>query len=573
MREIRGIAASPGTASAPAFIFYEEEEPNVPSYSIDPSDIPAEWDRFLAATGRAKAEVEILRDKALAEAGKEQAAIFDAHLLMLDDPEVTDRIRDDLDQTHRNIECVVLDLERDLVQKLSSIQDPYVQERISDVHDVSRRILGHLLMKERFCLADISVDSILVARDLLPSDMITMNRSHVKAVVTEAGGRTSHAAILARAFQIPAVLGVGPELATLHGGSILIVDGNKGVVISDPDHAALERAAAAVTAQNVRDIELEVLRDLPAVTLDGTLILLKANIEIPEEMESVLAHGPDGIGLFRSEFLFLGGHIPGEEEQFNAYRSVIEEMKGKPVTIRTLDIGGDKVLPEFGAQDEKNPLLGWRAIRFCLSRTDIFKTQLRALLRAAVFGDTRIMFPMISTGDELIKARGLLEEARSECRSRGHAVPPRIPVGIMIEVPSAALSSDILARTADFFSIGTNDLIQYTMAVDRGNEKVSYLHDPFHPAILRLIKLTIDNANAAGIPIGMCGEMAADPIAAVLLAGMGMNELSMSCVAIPAVKRAIRGVDISTAREIAATVMKLQTSGEVAAYLSARVRT
>ncbi len=572
MREIRGIAASPGTASAPAFLFYEEEEPNVPSYSIEPGDIPAEWARFVAATGRAKEEVALLRDKALAEAGQEQAAIFEAHLLMLDDPEVIDRIRHDLDQTHRNTERLVLDLERDLVEKLSSIQDPYVQERISDVHDVSRRIMGHLLKKERFCLADISVDSILVARDLLPSDMISMNRAHIKAVVTEAGGRTSHAAILARAFQIPAVLGVGPDVASLHSGTILIVDGNRGLVISDPDQAALDRAAAAITAQSEKDSELEMLRDLPACTVDGTQIQLKANIEIPDEMAAVLSHGPDGIGLFRSEFLFLGGHVPGEEEQFNAYRTVIEGMKGKPVTIRTLDIGGDKVLPELGAQDEKNPLLGWRAIRFCLSRTDIFKTQLRALLRAAVFGDTRIMFPMISTADELDRARGLLEEARSECRSRGHAVPARIPVGIMIEVPSAALSSDILARTADFFSIGTNDLIQYTMAVDRGNEKVSYLHEPFHPAVLRLIKLTIENAAAAGIPVGICGEMAADPAAAVLLAGMGMSELSMSCVAIPAVKRAIRSLSIVTAREIATTVMKMQSSGEVAAYLSARVR-
>lgn len=572
MREIRGIAASPGTAAAVSFLFYEEEEQPVPSYAISADAISGEWNRFMEAVTLAKADVSQLRDRALHEAGSEQAAIFESHLLMLDDPDIIDRIQESLAHDLMNIERIVLDLERELVEKLSSIQDPFVQERISDVHDVSRRIMGHLLKRERFCLADIETDVILVARDLLPSDMISMNRTHVKAVVTEAGGRTSHAAILARAFRIPAVLGIGEEAATLHSGTMLVVDGERGTVIADPDRSALSAVESRTRARSDRDLELESLAPLASETRDGKRILLKANIEIPEELDLFPAYNPDGIGLFRSEFLFLGGHIPGEEEQFNAYRKVLEGMKGLPVTIRTLDIGGDKVLPELGAQDEKNPLLGWRAIRFCLGRPDIFKTQLRALLRASTYGDLRIMFPMISTVDELYRARGLLEEARSECRTRGYEVAERIPVGIMIEVPSAAIISDVLARTADFFSIGTNDLVQYTMAVDRGNEKISYLQELYHPAVLRLIKMTLDAARKCSIPVSLCGEMAADPKAAVLLAGMGMEELSMSCASIPGVKRAIRSISSSTSDEIARVVLGMSSSSEINDYLEARVR-
>ena len=292
---------------------------------------------------------------------------------------------------------------------------------------------------------------------------------------------------------------------------------------------------------------------------------------MPEEAAAVLSHGADGIGLFRSEFLFLGGHVPDEEEQFRAYKRVIEAMKGRPVTIRTLDIGGDKVLPELGAQDEKNPLLGWRAIRFCLSREDVFKIQLRAILRAAVYGDTRIMFPMIATADELDRALAVVDSARAELVATGQKACMDLPIGIMIEVPSAAMTSDILARKADFFSIGTNDLIQYTMAVDRGNEKVAYLHEPYHPAVLRLVQRTIDNGKAAGIPVGMCGEMAGDPASAVLLLGLGLDEFSMSSAAIPAVKRAIRSTSLAEAKAVAVAAMALASSAEVAAYLSSRL--
>ncbi len=572
MIELTGIPASPGVAVAPALIFKDEAGRSVPARSITSSDVEDEWDRFLVAVDKAKAEVEVLRDKARDEAGEDQAAIFESHLLMLGDPEMHDRIQSSLREDLLNIERVIVDIERELVQKLSQAEDPALRERATDIHDVSGRILGHLLQRHRANLSSLESDVILVARDLLPSDMISMDRAKVKAIVTEAGGRTSHVAILARAFEIPAVLGVAEATSAIRDGVLVAVDGGRGLVFPDPDAATLAKSAAARDAALAVAIELGALRDLPATTLDGARVLVKANIEMPDEAMAVLAHGADGIGLFRSEFLFLGGHVPDEEEQFKAYRSVIEAMDGRPVTIRTLDIGGDKVLPELGAQDEKNPLLGWRAIRFCLSREDVFKTQLRAILRAAAFGETRVMFPMIATADELDRALAILESAREECAAAGAAVAESLPVGIMIEIPSAAMTSDILARKAAFFSIGTNDLIQYTMAVDRGNEKVSYLHEPYHPAVLRLVQRTIESGKAAGIPVGMCGEMAADPASAVVLLGLGLDEFSMSSAAVPAVKRAIRSIGLEEARSVAKAAMALSSSAEISAYLSSRIR-
>ena len=571
MDQLNGIPASPGIAIAPLFLFATEDPQSVPLRRISTSEVAAEWGRFRAAVDKTRLEVTALRDKAMAEAGEEQAAIFESHLLMIDDPDIRERMERSLGSSLVNVERVLMDIERELVDKLDKAEDDSLRERVTDIKDVSRRILGHLLEREGPSLADLSEDVVLVARDLLPSDMISMSRQHVKAVVTEAGGRTSHVAILARAFEMPAVLGVVGAMSRLRDAKLVAVDGDRGIVVADPDEAAIARSASARAAAVALVHELDTLRDLPAVTTDGARALVKANIEVPEEAAAVLAHGADGIGLFRSEFLFLGGHVPDEEEQFGAYKSVIEAMKGRPVTIRTLDIGGDKVLPELGAQDEKNPLLGWRAIRFCLSRKDIFKIQLRAILRAAVFGDTRIMFPMIATIDELERALALVDEARAECRAKGQAVSMDLPIGIMIEIPGAAATSDILARKADFFSIGTNDLIQYTMAVDRGNEKVAYLHEPYHPAVLRLIRTTIENGKAAGIPVGMCGEMAADPESAVVLLGLGLEEFSMSSAAVPAVKRAIRSTSLVDARSVAAAAMTLSSSSEIAAYLKSRL--
>jgi phosphotransferase system enzyme I (PtsI) len=571
MKEYRGIPASPGVAVAPAFVF-REDEITVPNYAIKAGDVPAEWSRLLEAVEKAKHEVEEVRDRAFREAGEEQAAIFDAHLLMLSDPDVLDSLEVKLKASLRNIESVIVQQEKELVEKLALIEDPLLQARAADVHDVIRRILSHLLRRERFDLGDLESEFVLVAHDLLPSDLIALKRSKVIAIATEAGGRTSHVAILARAFEIPAVLGIGSSLSEIEAGQLLVVDGSAGKVVLAPSDAILGEAKAARKAAREMALELSRLIDLPAATTDGHRVLLKANIEVPEEAEAARAHGADGIGLFRSEFLFFQpGHVPGEEEQYRAYKRVVEAMQGKPVTIRTLDIGGDKVLPELGALDEKNPLLGWRAIRFCLAKEDIFLAQLRAILRASILGDVRIMFPMISSPDELTRAFALIRQARAECKRRGQSVPDNVRAGIMIEVPAAALASDIMARTSDFFSIGTNDLIQYTMAVDRGNERVGYLYEPFNPAVLRLIKMTIENGRAAGIPVGMCGEMASDPAAAFLLLGLGLEEFSMSSASLLQVKRIVRSVSMADAREAADAAMSMSSSGEVAAYLAERV--
>lgn len=572
MKEYRGFPASPGIARGPALLFFDDEEVVTPNFALAEEDLDGEWARLLVAVEKAKSEVKVLRDRALDVAGEDQAAIFDAHLLMLSDPDLFENVERRLRSSLRNIERVLIDVEAEFVDRLSGVEDPQLQERVADIQDVSRRILGNLLHAERITLAKLDHDVIVIARDLLPSDMMNMDRERVLAIVTEAGGKTSHVAILARAFEMPAVLGVGEALDAIKADTPLIVDGTSGIVIADPDEAAGARAEATRTREAEKTRELAGLRDLPAETKDGVHVLVMANIEVPDEADAVLPHGADGVGLFRSEFLFFKpGHIPGEDEQYRAYRRVLEAMPGHPVTIRTLDIGGDKVLPDFGAGGEKNPLLGWRAIRFCLSKTEVFLAQLRAILRASAHGDVRIMFPMISTVEELDQAHDLLAEARSECGRRCHDIPPRVLTGIMVEVPSAAIASDILAQRCDFFSIGTNDLTQYTLAVDRGNERVAALHDPFHPAVIRLIRTTIESGRAAGIPVGLCGEMAADPAAALLLLGLGLDEFSMSSQSVPAVKRLIRSVTMAEAREIAEEVLGMRTASGIRGFLEDRV--
>lgn len=571
MKVIKGIPVSPGVTIAPAFVFADDAS-DIPEYAIEPDHVPEEIARYHEASRLARQEIEALRDKAKSEAGEEQAAIFDAHLMMLEDPDVLERIEREINETLRNVEAVLLAFETEMIETLSSSPDPLIQERVSDVHDVVRRVLGHLLKRERLSLADLEADVVIIAKELLPSDMVGMARSRVKGIVTEAGGRTSHAAILARAFQIPAVLGVGHGLvAQVRHGQEIFVDGDKGIVVIEPDATMVQRQRLAMSAKLERERADRELRDKPAIMKDGTPIRLLANIEVPEEVQNVLEYGADGIGLFRSEFLFLGGHVPGEEEQYRAYRKVVEALNGKPVTIRTLDIGGDKVLPELGAAGDKNPLLGWRAIRFCLEKTEIFKTQLRAILRASAHGKVKIMFPMISTLDELIRAQGLLAEAKWECKAHGYAMDSAIETGIMVEVPSAAICADVLARSCDFFSIGTNDLTQYTLAADRGNEKVSYLNEPYNLAVLRLIKMTVSYGNHAHIDVSLCGEMAADPVSAVLLAGLGLRSLSMSAPSIPAVKRMLMSVSLEEASSLAHQALNLNSSTQVSAMLNSRL--
>ncbi|MFP4643030.1 MAG: phosphoenolpyruvate--protein phosphotransferase [Spirochaetales bacterium] len=568
MKELVGIPASPGIAIGPVFT-YSDGTDYVPRYRIEEYSVNAELERFHDAIKRAREEIESLQEHLQRQEDDSHTRFLDSHRLMLSDPEFTNSIEENVRSQQYNVEWILYHETMVVADKLAGLADDYLRERSVDIHDVGRRVLSHLLYRRRLSLSDLNDEVVLVCQDLLPSDAVSMNKRKVRGIAMNAGGKTSHTAIIARAFEIPAVLGVREVLEQSREAAQMIVDGTRGRVILDPDESTLNRYRSEQSDYRAREVRLMRMNELPAETKDGKLIHLKANIELPEEVEAIFAHGADGIGLFRSEFLFLNApspsrhKLPDEESQFKAYRHVIEAMQGKPVTIRTLDVGGDKIVPEFEQNHEKNPLLGWRAIRYCLSKPDLFRTQLRAMLRASVYGNLRIMFPMISGIEELNRAFDMLDEVSQELREAGEAFAESIPVGIMIEIPSAALTSDILARRADFFSVGTNDLIQYTLAVDRGNERVSYLYEPFHPGLLRLLNMVVENAHRAGIPVGMCGEMAGDPVATMLLVGLGFDELSMSAAGIPEVKEIIRSLQISEAEELLGTVMDMRSYEDI----------
>jgi phosphotransferase system enzyme I (PtsI) len=552
MEWLSGISASSGFAIGRAFLYLEDEAPEIPRYGIQKEQVKAEWRRFLSASGEARAEVERLLEASSREMGREQAELLEAHLLMLEDEEFQGQIKDSLEKRLENVEWVIRDIAHELAQKLLCSPDAYLRERATDISDVARRIIYKLLSIRKFSLADLDEDVILVVHDLLPMDALIMNKKRVKGIVMDMGSRTSHTAILARAFQIPAVLGLSRATKLINNGGQIIVDGAAGQVVIDPDAQTLKRYKGAFSRYQRSAKDLLQYKDYPAETTDGRRVSLKANIEFPEEAEQALRYGAEGIGLYRSEFLFLTpGHPAEEEVQYQAYRRVLKTMGDRPVTIRTLDLGGDKLLPNIQDIDEKNPLLGWRAVRFCLSLPELFKAQLRALLRCSVEGNLRIMFPMISGMEELIDVLTVFEEAKEECRKKGQPYAEDMPVGIMIEIPSAAMIADILARKADFFSLGTNDLIQYSMAVDRGNEKISYLAQPFHPGVLRFLKTTIDAAHNQGIKAAMCGELAGDPYAAPLLLGLGLDEFSMNASALPLIKKIIRDSSMEDCRALA----------------------
>jgi phosphotransferase system enzyme I (PtsI) len=567
MKEFRGIPASPGIAIHPAFAHFADSIP-LPQYFLKESEVDNEWMRYQTAVERASAEILSLKESlGPSVSGKHQ--LLDAQLLMLQDPEMNEQIKRILPETLRNVEWILTDYIENMVKQLESSGDEYLAERSLDFMDVSRRITNQLLYRERLSLSRISREVILVSPNLLPSETIMLNPEMVRGIALDAGGKTSHTAILARSLGIPAVLGLRSITRNIKPDDLLIVDGDHGVVIVNPDEQTLIDYRGRLCALEKRETELIALKNLPAETKDGRRINLLANIEIPEEIDMVLASNALGIGLFRSEFLFMNpGEQPDEDRQFRAYVRVLKAMGDKPVTIRTLDVGGDKLLPMMDGSGESNPLLGWRAIRFCLEEEEIFRTQLRALLRASAFGNLRIMFPLISNLGELDSALEILEEERKDLRACGTSVAESLPVGIMIEVPSAALLSDVLARKSDFFSIGTNDLIQYTMAVDRGNEKIASLYQPYHPALWRLIRITVENARHAGIPVGVCGEVAGDPASAVLLLALGLEDLSMGAYSIPAVKRIIRSISSDEASAAVERIMNMATSEEVESYLN-----
>ncbi len=563
MKELRGISASPGIAIGKAFV-YAEENFAIPRYYITTEEVEQEVDRFRQAVGAAIEEIEALRHRIEEEMGDEESKFLGSQVMMLTDEEFLESVDKNIRLNQKNVEWIFLQVVEDLIEKLNASEDEYLRERTLDIHDVSRRVLGHLLYRDRISLGDLVDEVILITRNLLPSDILAMNRKKVKGIAMDVGGRTSHTAILARSFELPAVLGLFDVSRIARTGEMIIIDGVRGRVILDPDEDTIRKYEGLLRKWQQRELQLQEMNEFTAETTSGRHVLLMANIEVPEEVESVQAHGADGVGLFRSEFLFLQPRrTPSEVEQIRAYSSVLQAMGGKQVTIRTLDLGGDKVIPEMEGLAEKNPILGWRAIRFCLSRTDIFRTQLRALLRSSVHGDLRIMFPMISGIEELDLAMEMLETVKDDLRREGQPFREDLPVGCMIEVPSAAITADVLAKRVKFFSIGTNDLIQYTIAVDRGNEKIAYLYEPFHPGVLRLIRQVIDAGHRAGISVNMCGEMAGDPFATVLLLGMGLDEFSMSAFSIPEVKRIIRSVSMTDAEALVQAALSMSSAREI----------
>lgn len=560
---LKGVAASPGIAIGKAFL-YTKEKVTINVEKIEESKVEEEIAKFRKALEVTQEEIKKIKEKALEKFGKEKAEIFEAHLMLASDPELIEGVENMIKTELVTADNAVNKVIEQNASVMESLNDEYLRERAVDLRDVGNRIIENLLGVKSVNLSDLEEEVVVIARDLTPSDTATMKKEMVLGFATDVGGRTSHTAIMARSLEIPAVVGLGNVTSQVKAGDLVIVDGLEGIVIVNPDEKTVEDYKSKKESYEKKVEGLKQLKDLPAETPDGKKVMLAANIGTPKDVASALANGAEGVGLFRTEFLYMDRNsLPSEEEQFEAYKEVVEKMGGRPVTIRTLDIGGDKELPYLDMPKEMNPFLGYRAIRLCLDRPDIFKTQLRAILRASAYGNVQIMYPMISSVEEVRKANSILEEVKAELDREGVKYDKEIKVGIMVEIPSAAVTADILAKEVDFFSIGTNDLTQYTLAVDRMNEHVKEYYQPFHPAILRLVKMVIDAAHKEGKFAAMCGEMAGDPLAAVILLGLGLDEFSMSATSIPEIKNIIRNVEYEKAKEIAEKALNMSEAREI----------
>ena len=532
----KGIAASKGYAIG-TVVLKENDELIITDEKV--TDIQAEKERLQNALEQCKAQLTSIKEKALAEMGEEKAAVFDSHIMLLDDPEFTGAMEMEIESNNSNALKAVDSVAQTFLMIFESMEDEYMRERAADIKDVANRIKLNLAGKAMGLNIE-ATNTIVVAYDLTPSDTAQLDRSKVVAFLTDIGGRTSHSAIMARTLEIPAIVGLNDITSSVKDGDFIIVDGVEGNVILHPDEATVKEYEAKRDAYEKEKEELKKLIDVKVKTKSGKRIEVCGNIGKPEDVHKVIENGADGIGLFRTEFLYMDrDDMPTEEEQYEAYKYVLEKMEGKPVVIRTLDIGGDKKLTYLPMPEEMNPFLGYRAIRLCLDRKDIFKVQIRALLRASYYGNLKIMFPMISSLSEFEQAKNFVEECKAELLNEGQKVSDSIEIGIMVEIPAAAVMADELAKHVDFFSIGTNDLIQYTLAADRMSEKVSYLYNPMHPAVLRLIKMTIEGAHSAGKWCGMCGEMAGDETAIATLVEYGLDEFSMSASSILGAKKII----------------------------------
>ena len=558
---IKGIAASDGVAIAKAYLLVE---PDLSFTNEKITDTDAEIKKFRNALEASKIELTKIRNNAEKSLGADKAAIFDAHLLVLDDPELIQPIEDKIANEKVNAPEALNEVTTQFITIFESMDNEYMRERAADIRDVSKRVLAHLLGVELPNPSMIDESVVIIGNDLTPSDTAQLNKEFVQGFVTNIGGRTSHSAIMSRSLEIAAVVGTKSITHEVKQGDMVIVDGITGDVIIDPTEDEL------IAYQNKRERffeekkELQKLRDAETVTVDGEHAELAANIGTPDDLYGVMENGAEGIGLYRTEFLYMGrDEMPTEDEQFEAYKKVLETMKDKRVVVRTLDIGGDKELPYLNLPKEMNPFLGYRAIRLCLDQQDIFRTQLRALLRASAYGKLNIMFPMVATIKEFRDAKAILLEEKDKLTSEGQEVADDIEVGIMVEIPSTAALADIFAKEVDFFSIGTNDLIQYTMAADRMSERVSYLYQPYNPAILRLVKQVIEASHKEGKWTGMCGEMAGDETAIPLLLGLGLDEFSMSATSILKARRQINGLSKNEMAELANRAINCATQDEV----------
>jgi phosphoenolpyruvate-protein phosphotransferase (PTS system enzyme I) len=558
---LQGIAASNGIAIAKAYKLVE------PDFSFEKKTVAApaeEVARFQSALQKSKAELEQIRDHAGTALGADKAAIFDAHLLVLSDPELISPIEDKINTENVNAEHALKETADMFIGMFESMDNEYMKERAADIRDVTKRVLAHLLGIQIPNPSMIAEEVVIVAEDLTPSDTAQLNRQFVKGFTTNIGGRTSHSAIMARSMEIPAVVGTKTATEEINNGDLVVVDGLKGEVHFNPTPEVLEVYKKTQEDFEKQKAEWAKLVNEKSVTADGHHVELAANIGTPKDLKGVVENGGEGIGLYRTEFLYMDrDQLPTEEEQFTAYKAVLEGMAGKPVVVRTLDIGGDKELPYLNLPKEMNPFLGFRAIRLCLEEQDIFRTQLRALLRASVHGNLKVMFPMIATLVEFREAKAMLEEEKAKLVNEGIQVADHIELGIMVEIPSTAVLADQFAKEVDFFSIGTNDLIQYTMAADRMNQQVSYLYQPYNPSILRLVKMVIDAAHKEGKWAGMCGEMAGDETAIPLLLGLGLDEFSMSASSILKARSLIRNLNKSDMENLASTVLNMSTTEEV----------
>ncbi len=563
-KEFQGIGGAPGVVAGPVLLIQASDEP-LPEYAIPAEEVPREMIRLEAALIETRRQLGEIQQRVNQAMGAESAGIFEAHLQVVDDPSFIEEIYHEVRNRRKNIESVLSGVSERYAQTLMQMEDDYLRERATDIRDVTRRIVRNLTGGGRDLLAGLESPRVLVAHDIAPSDIAAFDRRKLLGLVTELGSPTSHTVIMARAMDLPAVVGLSGICSELADGDRVVLDGVRGRLIVHPTSRCEEEFDRIARTRAVIQRRLDGLIDVPAATADGRPIELSANIELPSDVPAVRARGARGIGLFRSEYLFLANSgNPSEEQQYRAYAEVAQKIMPDPVIIRTLDLGGDKLLAGAKATAEANPFLGWRAIRLCLGRPSVFKAQLRAILRASVHNPRlRIMYPMISSVTEFDQAQVVLEDCKAELRAEGTDFNPDIDVGVMIEIPSAALTADRLAPKVKFFSIGTNDLVQYTLAVDRVNERVAYLYEPAHPAVLELIRMTVAAGKRHGIWTGVCGEMAANPLFVPLLLGLGVDEFSVSPGAVPLVKEVIRRTPDAEARQLAEESRGLASGAEI----------